>query len=148
VTPGNLERTVAYWQKKILAPLGIGHWKIIVNVVDEIDYSPTIRACVRNRADYDESEMEFQREFIESADLREIDEVIVHELMHIAFRDLWECVTDVQRWMSEREAEMYHQRLKHEEEGVIDRVARTLVSLHNPGFDVVPSTDMPTSQES
>jgi hypothetical protein len=127
VSEDQLRVKVVYWQQK-LAPLGLAHWEFDVVVLDEIEheYKGEVRAQVRLSPMYDEGTIEFSRKHVDSPDL---DYIIVHELLHAVCRDFDEAIHVLCPMVIPSVAVHFDQRIDHEEEGVIDRIARTIVNL-------------------
>lgn len=127
MTEAALQRRVQFWIKK-LAPLGLGHWEIDVEVLDNIEHDAkgTCRAQIKSSPMYDEATIEFNKAFVNSPD---IDYLIVHELLHAVMRDLDAAIHGLCGIVSRDAAVAFDLRVDHEEEGVIDRVARSIVNL-------------------
>lgn len=141
-----IQDRVDYW-RDACEPLGLGHWRVKVKIVENPDGSRSANAAVKISAQYDSAEIEFAEEALETLDDDEIDEAIVHELMHIVFRDFWGLLTDQEGAFSAGAWNLYMERLEHETEGVIDRTARAIVMAHRlPHEDVVQFED--TDKES
>lgn len=130
MTPGKLRRRIAYWQRA-LGPLGVGHWKLSVDIVDEPRGQRNSDAGVFVPTHYDTARMEFRREHVETCGDEELDCTIVHELVHLALRDLREVVDSSSERLSPSAEALFDELFDHEMEGVTDRFARTFVALHN-----------------
>ena len=132
MTPGKLRSRVAYWQKA-LAPLGVGHWKITVDIVDEPEGRRGSDAGVFIPSHYDHADMQVRRAHVEDCTQEELDCTIVHELVHLAMRDLRSVVDSASCRLSPSAEAMFDENFDHEMEGITDRVARALVAAHNAG---------------
>lgn len=144
-----LKKRVDFWNVKLM-PLGFGHWDIDVQIVDEPDNEALngARAAVTNSSFYDSAWMEFKEDWLEDEDttLDEIDKVIIHEFVHVAMRDFDDAIHDAQYSLGEPAKSLWQSRVKHEREGFVDRVARSLYLMftsrvapaHSP--DVVRSS--------
>lgn len=131
MTPAQLRRRVAYWQRK-LAPLGLQHWRIgDLEINDAPDGESSSAACVTPSNLYDTFTIEFRRDFLEDAEPEQIDEVIVHELIHIAFRDFQTIVESPAGFMDTGSKELWETMSNHELEGLVERLARTIVNAYN-----------------
>ncbi len=130
ITPVQLARRVEHWQK-ILAPLGVGHFRVDrVTTCDTTSGDSAAIATIRTSPHYDSVVFEFTYGFLDEADSRRLDEVIVHEWLHPIFRDHDEAARVVKSWMPEATYEDWFDRIEHEQEGIIERVARFIVDLH------------------
>lgn len=126
-----LAQRVEAWQKR-LAPLGIGHFRILaVHVVDQTPGGARANASVFTPSDYDSAEFWFKYDYVEECNEQELDETIIHEWLHVAFRDLDDALEVVESWMPEATHNDFENRIDHEREGVIDRLARLIYALHN-----------------
>lgn len=137
---------VWYWID-VLEPMGLSHWRIDIEIVDLPDGEASSAAAVRFSPSYDSAWMEFAEEaFFEKSD-DEQDEIIVHELLHIVWRDINDAVYEPEYLFGKPAWTAFTSRYDHESEGVIDRTARAIVAAHRAGFsDVVQFED--TEKES
>lgn len=129
ITPIQLAKRIERWGKT-LASLGVAHFEFTVHLVDDVppDGSGQAAAWVSN--DYDMVRFYFQHEHIEECTEGQLDQTIVHEWLHIAMRD-YDSVTElVETWMPEATYTQWEQMLKHEREGIVDRIATVIVQLH------------------
>jgi hypothetical protein len=55
---------------------------------------------------------------------------IIHEWLHVAFRDFEAAISACEDWLPTRTFSDFNERLEHEREGLIDRLAVTLFQLH------------------
>ncbi len=127
ITPIQLATRVEKWGKK-LAPLGVGHWSIESVCISELEES---RATVETSKNYDECWWDFDVTFLKECQAHELDQVIIHEWVHVAMRDLDNLVYDTaERWLPEEAFQDFRENLLHEREGHVDRVSKALTQLH------------------
>lgn len=130
ITPTQLAKRVEKWQQ-ILAPLGIGHFSInCISLVDEVPGTPGSLAAVTTSQDYDYVRFYFNNEYLDEADAEDVDRTIVHEWLHVALRDLDHALRAVEKWMPEATYDDWDDRVTHEREGLIERLASLIVALH------------------
>jgi hypothetical protein len=134
ITPIELAERVELWQNR-LAPLGVNHFRIECITygsppVERLSSGGRIKATASVETDYDSVYFLFNDEEVEQMTPRKLDETIVHEWMHVATRDLAELQSRLETWMPAATFEDYHDGYKHIEEGLIDRLARLIVSLY------------------
>jgi hypothetical protein len=132
-TEAQLRKRVEFWQQK-LGPLGIAHWDIkeLVVAEDEEDMpsGPAVASVFVPRH-YDMFEIYFCAPQIElMADQHELDCTIVHELFHVAMRDLDEAINSAAEELHPRQAGEWGVRVHHERENLVDRAARAFVHVH------------------
>lgn len=128
--PVKVTKRCEKWQSR-LSHLGIGHWRIIrVQFVDEVPGSPNGQAAARIPPNYDSVEFFFKWDFLESVDHYELDCAIVHEWLHVAMRDFDGALEAVESWMPEKTHEDFEETVNHEREGLVERLARTIVGLY------------------
>lgn len=129
MTVKQLEKRVQLWTDR-LSDLGLAHWRFHIKIGDEPGGSHTAHAGVTPSSYYDEAEIEFSPKMWEECDERGVDEVIVHELVHVVFRDYNEAAHSVCDSLSDPQSALFHDRLHHELEGATERFARALVSCY------------------
>lgn len=124
-----LTRRVRYWQRT-LDELGLTGWDLKVKIVEQPDGEEDSDACVTPSSVYDTAWLEFRRDRLDEleADGRSLDKTIVHELLHIVFRDYDAVVENATRNMGMSERFAWDAMRRHEMEGVIERLARTIVA--------------------
>jgi len=115
---------VEYWQ----GILGLTHWTIKVELVEECDAGPHNSAAVRPSVYYTTADLQVTESAMEK-DEYERDAIIVHELIHILFRDLTEASHVPLKFLNRDVAELYSDRLDFETEGVVDVLARSIAAL-------------------
>lgn len=135
MTAKQLQARVRYWQRK-LPLLGLTHWRIAASVVDDIDpvaddsvlgLSPVALADADTF--YDNAEIEIKRSALERPQ-QHLDELIVHELLHVVDRDRDNAENSILEYLSGVAREAEECRLRAGREKSIDRVARQIVALH------------------
>lgn len=125
-----LAERVEAWARR-LPELGIAHWRIErVTMTDTMPDSPNAKASVQVSTDYDSFTIYFRNGWLEECSATELDEVIVHELMHVAMRNLDHVAEGVESWMPEKTYDDWAEAFNHEREGHVDRLARLIVRLH------------------
>jgi hypothetical protein len=131
MTEGQLQRRITYWQRK-LGHLGVGHWRVEeVLVQDETPAGPNAAMTVRSSGSYDSCQFRARRDWLENAGREEIDETIIHEWLHVCMRDLDHAIEAAEEWMPSHTWYSYDRAVDHEQEGVIDRLARQLYQFHS-----------------
>lgn len=126
ITEKQLTTRVERWMSELEA-LAIGHWRLdSLEVVDSDDFW----AAVLSNGSYDRFQLRFDREFLSDTDEAGLDEVIVHELLHVAMRDLDAALKVAFPFVPGADEGMWWERVKHEEEGLIQRLAVYIVSQH------------------
>ena len=130
ITPVQLAERIEKWQRR-LAPLGVAHWTIDrVVLCDETPSGPSANATVRTSSTYDYCTFYFRNEFIAEAAADELDTTIIHEWLHVAMRDLDEAVLSANAQLSPGFCDAWEDRLTHEREGLVDRLALALMLAH------------------
>lgn len=124
-----LRKKITYWTE-YLAPLGLSHFRIteisIVDMADE-DAKATIEVSIH----YDECVFRFDRAFIDTCGEHDLNQAIIHELLHACWRDLDMAMESAEHWMPPLSYEDFRDRERHEVEGLIDRISRTILMLHD-----------------
>lgn len=129
MTERQLQKRVDYWAKR-LRPLGLGHWDFNVNVVGEEDMDRTNSdAEVTPSTQYDSARIEFKDSSYILMDQDTLDWTIIHELLHVVFRDYDSIVHLVTQELGATAKELAEHQIEHEMEGVIERLARTIFIL-------------------
>ena len=130
ITEAALGNRVRRWQK-ILAPLGVGHFRIKkIHLCAETPSGPDAKATVHAKHDYDSAEFWFTHDYLRECDTHDLDETIIHEWLHVAMRDLDHALEAVENWMPTATYEGFQDTVEHECEGFIDRIARLIYALH------------------
>jgi len=125
-----LAQRVEFWRDR-LVPLGLTHWRIErVSVVAETPNGQSANASVQPSHTYDSVFFWFKEEFLQEASKRQVDETIIHEWMHVLMRDLDQAVEAVEDELSPASERQWAERIGHEREGLVDRLARTIYLLY------------------
>lgn len=104
--------------------LGLTHWKIDTTIVDTEEGEPN--AEVTPSMHYDTARIEFRKGFLEESNEEEIDLVILHELVHVAMRDLERALELPEAHLGMPARALWMDALDHHREGLVDRLARAL----------------------
>lgn len=133
ITPIQLAKRVERWSKD-LVELGLAHWRIeYICITDEMptdaDGGARANASVNVSHLYDSYTLHFRDSFIEEADERELDEAIVHELLHVWMRDLDEAIDSASGFMTEQVRYENGERTTAARERMVENMARLIVRL-------------------
>ena len=131
LTPTQLAKRVEKWRGR-LQHLGVGHIRIeCVTLCDETPGGPQAKATVQPSREYDSAHFWFTRDFIENCQEHELDETIIHEWVHVAMRDYDTAIESdvVEDHLAPAAHDAWVDRVDHEREGVVDRVARQIYSF-------------------
>jgi hypothetical protein len=125
VTPAALRRIIRTWQKR----LKMEH--IIIEV--DLDIEPqneNALASVAPHEMYDRANMNFEGSWVNWTPF-ELNRVVVHELLHILFRDYNNAVTGIGQAgiLSHQVQSLWNDTCNNAEEALIDRLAHRLVEL-------------------
>lgn len=113
---------VTKWKKN----LRLDHW--LIEIVDEEPDNQDALASVMPAESYDRATIRFASSWPEWPPAF-AERVVVHELLHIVFRDLVEAEQSIYDALSHDARVLYSRRLDHELEGVIDRLAERFVEV-------------------
>lgn len=135
-----LAKRVEAWQK-CLEPLGLAHYRIEqVTVEENPDGNERANASVTPSDLYDSAWFSFSSSFVDHCydddDLPKLDQVIIHEWLHVAFRDYYAAIALAEEHLSPPMREMWESALNTPHESLIERLARQL--YHSFYSDVVP----------
>ncbi len=131
ITAIQLAKRVETWQHR-LGPLGVGHFRIeAVHLTDETPNGKSANASVWCPRHYDNAEFWFTHDFLEETDERGLDETIIHEWLHVAWRDMDEALDRVEAWMPPHAYVDFEDIVNHEREGLIERAARMIADLYH-----------------
>lgn len=131
ITQEQLTKRVAFWQKR-LAPLGIGHFDAeYVGIVLETPAGPDAAAASFISTSYDVVRMWYKAEFLDDCEKEQLDQLIIHEWVHVALRDLVRTHDILHRYLPPASLEDFEDRVLHEQEKVIDRIANALLSAYS-----------------
>jgi hypothetical protein len=120
-----LERIISEWR----ARLKIEHIDIDLTLGEDPD-NPDALASVEPSDLYDYAQIRFRSDW-QNHDLDELNRIVVHELLHIMFRDLGVAIRSIgiTGALSMDVRAIWYDRCHDAEEGVIDRLANRLVEL-------------------
>lgn len=129
-----LAKRVEKWAK-IVVELGLAHWRIeCITLTDQMpndgDGKGSANASIFVASTYDSMHIYFRNSFLEEADDHKIDEVIVHELLHAAMRDLDEAINAAEDFLSSASQAIWSERVDDARERLIENLARLIVRLH------------------
>lgn len=123
MTKAQFTRIFRGWQ----ARLGLDHWSIEINWDDLPGHSQAL-ASISNESSYDLAELRLDPEWKEW-DNWLANRIACHELLHLLFRDLDQAEQSALGPLSYDARVLMGERLEHETEGVIDRLAQRFVAL-------------------
>lgn len=130
MTDAQLRKRIEAWQKR-LAPLGVAHFRIDeVSITSDVPGKLFSHAGCSVATDYDSCRFYFNRDYLDGASAAELDEVILHEWVHVAMRDLNNATDLAQEWFPSAAWRTHEEALEHAKESLVDRVARALYALH------------------
>ena len=132
ITPIQLAKRVEAWGKRLSA-LGVAHFEITHITVghESPSGSSDAKASVVVHDLYDSCSFFFDQYELDRMDENELDMTIIHEWLHVAFRDWEAAVSACEDWLPARTFEDFEGRLNHEREGLIDRLARAMFQLYS-----------------
>lgn len=117
---------MASWQGR-LSLLGVSHWEVEdVTIEDDEDNN----AGVRVSGAYDSCSFYFTPVFLAEASDSALDNVIVHEWVHVAMRDLDKAIEAGSYEIPIGSRHQWDLRVFHEREGFVDQIARQLVEFY------------------
>jgi hypothetical protein len=130
MTKAQLAKRVKLWQKR-LPDLGLGHWRITIDIVENPEGLTTALAACTPSLYYDSARIEFATRACDpSVSERAVDETIVHELIHLVLRDYAEATHGLCDTVPSSVEELYHDRLRYTQENAVEKLAVTLVSCY------------------
>lgn len=103
--------------------LGLTHW--VIKVTTEPPDKPWRNAQIDVSRCYDTATIKLQTGY-EKWSREEATQTMIHELLHLHFRDLDESV-ELNEHLHNDAYDIFKSRYTHETEGIIDRLARVLV---------------------
>lgn len=121
-------RAIRVWSKR----LKIQHVKVVLNF-DEAPEDEDAIASVNPSSMYDYAMIRLSEDFWEEEELFEVNRVLVHELMHVMFRDTDTIFELALRQQSYDARGILQNQWTHATEAIVDRLAHRLVE----GFGVV-----------
>lgn len=150
MTHAELDALLRKWQRR----LGLDAWRIEL-VIDPLrwaeqrDPDSGADAFVWRSNDYDSARVYLNPDDVAEWDARTAADMVVHELVHLALRDLEHVVDLVAPLVSRDVYGVVRSAAQHELEATVDRLARQLVSLEaelagDPALaDPAPSVSRP-----
>lgn len=136
MTLKQLVQRIDYWQHHpSLSHLGLAHWRFTVKWHDECEIKGKLVKEAVASADpslfYSDAVLTFSEDAVNNPDYEgDEDRYIVHELLHVAGRDLDEAIeADLQDFLPPPLLDAHEARVRHAKEGFIDALARAIVSL-------------------
>ena len=120
-----LARIIAAWAGR----LRLDAWDLEV-LWDEEPEDPEALASVSPSDLYDQAQLRFRRDWMTHSN-HELNRIVVHELMHVLFRDLGNAARSIHvTGCTTADARaLWHDRCNDAEEGLIDRLANRFVEL-------------------
>ncbi len=129
-TPVWLGKRLDYWQDRMV-PFGIAHFRVRELIIcEETPGGPNSSASVQVSSDYDSCTFWFRADYLENATDRDLDETIIHEWLHVAWRDMDELIASLEVHFSDAQWTDLTSRIDHEREGIVERTARGLYDRH------------------
>lgn len=131
ITHKQLTKRVEDWQER-LGSLGVGHFRISeIEITEDITKGAASGTAAVTMSDaYDTCSFSFKGSWLEDATEQEIDETIIHEWLHVCFRDLMAVIGRVDNWMIPIAFTDFDKAIDHEAEGIIDRMSRSLYEMY------------------
>lgn len=122
MTRKQVEQYLAAWQ----ARLGLERWDIVVDW--DKPCAATAEATITREHKYERAWLRLRRDWDKWGNER-IKRVIIHELLHLATRDIDRVLASAQKSLHPDAWRMLNDRYDHEIEGFIDALAVRLVAL-------------------
>lgn len=126
----DIEYILSVWQSR----LNLTHWTIKVDWAtpperpDGADEGDMLWADVVWGNSSDDATIRFHESYL-GWDRKQMNETVVHELIHLVNRDLQEGVESAEDVMPTSAFKVFRNRFEHEIEGVIERTAKLFVTL-------------------
>lgn len=135
-----LAKRIEAWQR-CLPQLGLRQYKIEgVTIEEHPNGNAQAHASVIPSDYYDSAWFSFATEFVEHCydedDMEKLDVTIIHEWLHVAFRDYYAAIALVEDQLSPPAQEMWAKALDTPHEALVERLARQI--YHAFYSDVVP----------
>jgi alkylhydroperoxidase family enzyme len=122
MTLSDISALVEEWQE----PLGLTTWDLTVELVaNPGDEDNTLAACLPS-GHYEQATLQFAEALLQHPPLR-VESVVVHELLHLTFRDLSSVLQDAEEQLGPVAGPMFHNRTLHDFEALIDKLDTILV---------------------
>lgn len=125
MTPRQLAARVRHWR----AVLRLDHWEFDVEVVDRFEDSDEAFARCRPEDYYDKATLIFRRDWLTEADQQDLDETVVHELLHAYMRNFDHAIERVNDQLAPGVRDLWEESVRHERENVVERLSSLIVSL-------------------
>jgi hypothetical protein len=122
MTETYVRKAFKFWQ----TVCGLDAWSIELILGDGVDGDPTAEASIWMSQTYDRAIMRLCDDWA-TRDKDWINETLVHEFMHIHERDLKCAIESVYDQLAPAISDMYDDRVHHEREGLVDRLAMVIV---------------------
>ena len=122
-----LKARVDHWR----GVLHLDHWDMNIEVVTAFDgsHDGAFARCL-NEDDYDDTTLTFLDDWFRYASAADIDYAIVHEMLHVLMRDFDHAIDSIDRQLAPAVSEIWQEGVRHEREGIVDRLAKVIVALH------------------
>jgi hypothetical protein len=122
VTKRQVEQLVTDWQQR----LGLDRWKI--THLWDVPAPKVTNAIINRSHQYDTASLRLARGWETWPEFK-LETTIVHELLHLHFRDIDQSIEAVKGTLHPDAWTMVNARYEHEVEGLIDRLAHRLVEI-------------------
>lgn len=119
---------VNYWRER-LGPLGIAHYQMVVRWNEVPHGQKDSIAAVMCEEDYDIFALEISRSWVNEHTPREVDEVIVHELMHVVMHDVDFAVDQLEQFVPPEAWSMWESNYIHFVESMVRRLSTTITTI-------------------
>lgn len=133
MTGTQIAKRIDFWRRE-LEPLGLMHWRLGLSIDPDLQTAngSDANAAVTPEDFYDTALLYIHADVVPEGaqSTEEFDRYIVHELIHIVFRDFSQAIESIKDHLAPPAASQWEDRIEHEEEGVVDRLARAIVRLH------------------
>lgn len=124
MTDKKVEALVAVWKER----LRLNEWRIGIEFSSSSDEDCYAEA--KPSKHYDAADLTFYRKRMNELDEYEVEVTVVHELLHLAHRDVEHIVDLLDDVLVADVAQIFGDAMKHVSEAFIDRQARVLVAAY------------------
>lgn len=136
MTERQLAKRVQFWCTGPLAHLGLGHWDIQVRFVPDHPHGKgSASAAISTSKSYASAWLEVVEPRFNATLPIVQDKLLIHELLHLAFRDLDNTFEDAADHASSGARDAYNERWEHEEEDLIEALARAIATIYHGDSD-------------
>lgn len=123
-----LAKRIEMWQTW-LPHLAIGHWRIeTVELSEDSPGMHSANASVQPSQDYASCWFWFRESFVDEAydsgDFNRLDITIIHEWMHVAFRDYYSAISLAEDQLGKPLGEAWEDAMSHANEFLVEALAR------------------------